>query len=243
MNNAWASLKSYLPPMRTPRQRAAVARGVLLLLAVLVVSLWAIWLLETPSEMEYKQWLSVEFTTNNQAHPVHLTLPDGKEGMFDILMIENLSDKPLSLLAFSSRPRISGLPPDQTMTAWAQWIATSRQGIIVQPRSTWVLNPNDLDRLPSFHGHTWISVHFYDSHPAATCGLPATVLPSHFSGRFLVHYCLSKLSEGQLVAPRLHRQDLVLILQHEVDASERTSLVLAPRQLSTVNGLTTVDLQ
>ena len=241
MNSPWASLNLLLPSTRTPRQRLALAGGALLLLAGLA---WGLWAFLSPQKVDYgKTWFSVEFTTDNQAHPVHLTLPDGKEGMFDILMIENLSDKPLSLLAFSSRPRISGLPPDQTMTAWAQWIATSRQGIIVQPRSTWVLNPNDLDRLPSFHGHTWISVHFYDSHPAATCGLPATVLPSHFSGRFLVHYCLSKLSEGQLVAPRLHRQDLVLILQHEVDASERTSLVLAPRQLSTVNGLTTVDLQ
>ena len=68
---------------------------------------------------------------DNQARPVHLILPNDKKGIFDILMIENLSDEPLSLLAFSSRPKISGLPPDQVMTAWAPWIATSKQGIIV----------------------------------------------------------------------------------------------------------------
>ncbi|MCI4398720.1 MAG: hypothetical protein JHC34_07765, partial [Acidobacteria bacterium] len=90
----------WLPSGRTPRQRTLVAGGTLFLLAGLA---WALWLLLASPKVDYsKQRFSVEFTTNNQAHPVHLTLPDGKEGMFDILMIENLSDEPLSLLAFSS---------------------------------------------------------------------------------------------------------------------------------------------
>ena len=89
MNSPWASLNFLLPSTRTPRQRTAVAGGALLLLAGLA---WALWALLAPPKVDYsKQWFSVEFTTNNQAHPVHLTLPDGKEGVFDLLMIENLS--------------------------------------------------------------------------------------------------------------------------------------------------------
>ena len=243
MNSPWASLKSHFPPMRTPRQRAAVARGVLLFLGVLVVGIWAICVLETPSEMEYKQWLSVEFTTNNQAHPVHLTLPDGKEGMFDILMIENLSEEPLSLLAFSSRPRVPGLPADQTMSAWAQWIATSRQGIIVQPRSTWVLNPNDLDRLPSFHGHTWISVFFSHERHASAGNLPATVLPALFRGRFKVHYRVSQLPEDQVNRPQLQRQRFAQLLQTEADEPEMILMTLSNQDIGLTSGLSNADLR
>ncbi len=240
MNNAWASLKSYLPPSRTSRHRTVVAGGALLLLAGLA---WGLWALLFPQKMDYsKLWLSVEFTTDNQAHPVHLTLPDGKEGMFDILMIENLSDKPLSLLAFSSRPRISGIPADQVMTTWAQWIATSRQGIVVRPRSTWVLDPGDLGRLPAFHGHTWISVFFSDAHPAIVGGLPATILPAGFHGRFRVYYCLSQISEGQLAAPQLHSQDLMRLLQHEADATNKATTASVPHDVRADTGLTSDEL-
>ncbi len=241
MNSPWASLNFLLPPTRTSRQRTAVAGGALLLLVGLG---WALWALLAPSELDYsKKWFSVEFTTDNQAHPVHLTLPGGKEGMFDLLMIENLSDEPLSLLAFSSRPRVSGLPADQIMSTWAQWIATSRHGIIVQPRSTWVLNPNDLDRLPSFHGHTWISVFFSDAHPALAGGLPATVLPPAFCGRFRVHYCFSQLSECQLGSPQFQHQGLVRLLQEEVDISDTTTTAFIPCDISNANGLTVPELR
>lgn len=240
MNSPWASLNFLLPPTRTSRQRTAVAGGALLLLGLG----WALWALLAQPEVDYsKTWFSVEFTTDNQAHPVHLTLPDGKEGMFDLLMIENLSDEPLSLLAFSSRPRVPGLPSDQTMSAWAQWIATSRQGIIVQPRCTWVLNPDELDRLPSFHGHTWISVFFDNAHPAMTRGLPATVLLPGFYGHFRVHYCLSQLPEGQLATPQLHRQDLVSLFRNEVDESGKSGEVQASSDLSRISGLTTAQLR
>ena len=241
MNNPWASLNLLLPCTRTPRQRLALAGGALLLLAGLA---WGLWALLAPPKVDYsKTWFSVEFTTNNQAHPVHLTLPDGKEGMFDILMIENLSDEPLSLLAFSSRPRVPGLPADQTMSAWAQWIATSRQGIIVQPRSTWVLDPNDLDHLPSFHGHTWISVYFSDAHPVPAGDLPATVLSARFRGHFRVQYCLSRLPEEQIVTPQLNRQDLVRSLQHEIDASGKCMGALSTSDIGAANGLAAAELR
>jgi hypothetical protein len=197
-----------------------------------------------PPKVDYrKTWFSVEFKTNYEAHPVHLTLPDGKEGMFDLLMIENLSEEPLSLLAFSSRPHVPGLPADQIMSAWAQWIATSRQGIIIQPRSTWVLNPNDLDHLPSFHGHTWISVFFSKAPSAAVGGLPATVLPSTFRGRFIVHYCLSQLPEGHITIPQMHRKDLVNALQDETDVSGKEILGLQRCDISHADGIAAGELR
>jgi hypothetical protein len=231
----------WLPFGRTPRQRTLVAGGTLFLFAGLA---WALWLLLASPKVDYsRQWFSVEFTTNNQAHPVHLTLPDGKEGMFDILTIENLSDEPLSLLAFSSRPRVPGLPADQIMSAWAQWIATSRQGIIVEPHSTWRLNPKDLDRLPSFHGHTWISIFFSHAKPNLTGGLPATVLPPIFHGRFRVKYCLSRIPEDQLALPKLCSEDLVHLLQDEADASSKNVTPQAPINTSEAKGLTAPEIR
>lgn len=241
MSSPLASLKPFLPPLRTPRQRYAVAGGALLLLAGLTWGLWT--LLATQKVDTQKIWFSMEFTTDNQAHPVHLALPDKKEGMFDILMIENLSDKPLSLLAFSSRPRISGIPPEKVMTAWAQWIATSRQGIIVQPRSSWVLNPEDLDRVPSFHGHTWIGVYFDDAHPAEAGGLPATMLGPTFRGSCRMTYCPSKLSEGEVSLPQVNRQDLVRLLREEVDASGKTITPLGSCDLRAITRLTAENLR
>ena len=241
MNSLWASLNLLLPSTRTPRQRLALAGGALLLLAGLA---WGLWAFLSPQKVDYsKTWFSVEFTTNNQAHPVHLTLPDGKEGMFDILMIENLSDEPLSLLAFSSRPRVPGLPADQTMSAWAQWIATSHQGIIVQPRSTWVINPNDLDHLPSFHGHTWISVFFSDERHSAASNLPAAVLPAIFRGRFKIHYRVSQLPEDQVNRPQLHRQQFVQLLQTEADEPEMILMTLANQDIGQAAGLSNADLR
>ncbi len=241
MNSPWASLNFLLPPTRTPWQRTIVAGGALLLLAGLA---WALWAFLAPPKADYrKQWFSVEFTTNNEAHPVHLTLPDGKEGMFDLLMIENLSEEPLSLLAFSSRPRVPGLPADQILSTWAQWIATSRQGIIVQPHSTWVLNPDDLDRLPAFHGHTWIGVYFDDSHPAGTGGLPATMLAPTFRGRFRVHYCYSQLPSEQVVTPQRHRPELTIILASESDANGKTVVYLRIHDLVFDKGLTVEALR
>ena len=241
MSDPWASLKPFLPPMRTSRQRFAVAGGALLLLAGLV---WGFLALMAPQKVDYnKTWLSMEFTTDNQAHPVHLTLPGGKEGIFDLLMVENLSDKPLSLLAFSSRPRISGIPADQVMTAWAQWIATSRQGIIVAPRSSWVLNPEELERLPAIHGHTWIGVYFDDAHPADSGRLPATVLGTAFQGRFRVTYCPSRLPEVQMALPHFHRQELATLLRQEIDATGKTRARIAPSDLRSVTALSALDLR
>jgi hypothetical protein len=231
----------WIPFGRTSRHRTAVAGGALLLLVGLA---WGSRTLLTPEKEDCsKTWFSVEFTTNNEAHPVHLTLPDGKEGIFDLLMIENLSKEPLSLLAFSSRPRVPDLPADQIMSAWAQWIATSRQGIIVQPRTTWVLNPNDLDHLPSFHGHTWISVFFSGGNSAPIGSLPARVLPPSFHGRFRVHYCLTQLPEEKLVFPQLHRQALVGLLRDAGDAGGNTTLATRCSNIAQANGLSAAAIR
>ena len=141
-----------------PRQRGLAAGGALLLAAVLA---WGLYALLAPQEPDYRNTVFTrEFTTDNMAHPVHLTLPDGKEGTFDILKVENLSDQPLSLLPFSSRPRVPNERPYQVMVHWARWIARSRQEIIVQPHSAWALDTKNTYATPSFRGRTQIAVFF-----------------------------------------------------------------------------------
>ncbi len=170
----------------TPRQRALAAGGALLLAAVLA---WGLYALLAPGEPDYRNTVFTrEFTTDNMAHPIHLTLPNGKEGTFDILKVENLSDQPLSLLPFSSRPRVPNERPDQVMVNWARWIATTRQGIIVQPHSTWTRDPAELTAPSVLRGHTWIAVFFSGSSAPGKGGLPATVLPRTFDGRFRIGY-------------------------------------------------------
>ena len=57
MNSPWASLKPYLPPMRTSRQRYAVAGGALLLLAGLG---WGLWALMAPQKVDYSRtWFAL----------------------------------------------------------------------------------------------------------------------------------------------------------------------------------------
>ncbi|MFZ5984473.1 MAG: hypothetical protein ACOYXN_08920 [Acidobacteriota bacterium] len=229
MSSPRASFTPHLPPMRTPRQRLAVAGGALLL----GLFLWALWVYCDPGRLDLrKTWFSVEFTADNGAHPVHLTLPEGREGVFDLMVVENLADQPLSLLPFSSRPRAGGLSVEQEMAAWANWIATNRQGIIVEPRSTWFLDPKALDRLPAVHGHTWIAVYFAKGPSPVPAGrLPATVLPGAFSGTFKVHYCPSRLSREWLAATQSYRSDLVAALEHESSVIGKTFLTLGKRAL------------
>ena len=203
----------------------------------------AVYFLFPRREPDYrKQWFSVEFVTNNTAHPMHVSLPGADKGNYDLVMIENLSSEPLSILAFSSRPRLSGLTGEQIMSTWAQWIATARQGIIVEPNSTWVMNPSAIDKLPVVHGHTWICI-FFSASNATGNTLPATVLQPGFSGRFRVHYCLSQLPEDQVAVPRMHRQGLVRLLQDEVDASDKTTFALDPCDITSQNGLTVSELR
>ena len=171
-----------------------------------------------------------------------LILGPGSAGRRGLLVIENLSSESLSLLPFSSRPRISGLKGGEILSLWAQWIATSRQGIIVEPKSTWVMNPDDLGKLPAFHGHTWIGIFFSDARSAPE-GLPATVLPDNFTGRFRVRYCLSRLPEYQVAVPQMYRQNLVTLLSEEVDASGKKTIALAAGDLSARNEITSKELR
>jgi hypothetical protein len=207
----------------------AVAGGALLL----GLFLWTLWVYCDSERADLRRmWFSVEFTSDNGAHPVHLTLPEGREGAFDLLVVENLAEQPLSLLPFSSRPRRAGLSQEQEMAAWANWIATSRQGIIVEPRSTWFLDPAAVDRLPAVHGHTWIAVYFAKGPMPVPAGhLPATVLPGTFSGTFKVHYCPSRLSREWLAAVQSNRSDLTAALEQESTVDGKTFLTLGKRSL------------
>ena len=229
MSNPHASFIPHLPPARTLRQRLAVAGGALLL----GLFLGALWVYCDPERLDLrKTWFSVEFTADNGAHPVHLTLPEGREGVFDLMVVENLADQPLSLLPFSSRPRAAGLSQEQELASWANWIATSRQGIIVEPRSTWFLDAKALDRLPAVHGHTWIAVYFAKGPSPVPVGhLPATVLPGSFSGTFKVHYCPSQLSNEWLAATQSYHSVLVAALEQESSVIGKTFLSLGKRPL------------
>ncbi|MGC8724898.1 MAG: hypothetical protein ACP5VF_13665 [Acidobacteriota bacterium] len=240
MNSSWTSLKSHLPPMRTPRQRLAVAGGALLLFAGIAWGLWA--LLAPAKDDASRTWFSQEFRTNNAAHPLDLAIPGVDQGEMDLLAVENLSSEPLSILPFSSRPRPFLLTGRQIMSAWAQWIATSRQGIIVEPHSTWVLSPGDTGRLPAVHGHTWITI-FFSAEPPAPSGLPAAVLPPGFAGRFRVRYCLSRLPDAYVALPQVHRQEITRLLQDELDAGGKAVQPLSPCDLSNRNDLTPTELR
>ena len=225
---------------RSPRQRAAVAGGALLLFAGIA---WGLWPLMAPAKDDVSRtWFSQEFQTNNAAHPLYLTAPGSDQRETDLLSVENLSSEPLSILAFSSRPRPFLLTGRQIMSAWAQWIATSRQGIIVEPHSTWVMNPNDTGKLPAVHGHTWITI-FFSAQPPAPSGLPAAVLPPGFAGRFRVRYCLSRLPEAYVALPQLHRQEITRLLQDELDAAGKAAQSLSPCDLSKLNDLTPTELR
>jgi hypothetical protein len=229
--------------MRTPRQRAAAAGGALLLLAGLAWALWALWALLAPAKDDSSRtWFSQEFRTNNAAHPLDLAVPGADPRNVDLLMVENLSSEPLSILPFSSRPRPFLLTGRQIMSAWAQWIATSRQGIIVEPHFTWVLNPADIGSLLAIHGHTWITIFFSAEHPASN-GLPAAVLPPGFVGRFRVRACLSRLPEAYVALPQMHRKEILQFLQDELDATGKLSQDLPPINLSNRNDLTPTELR
>ena len=235
-----SSFLQSIPFGRTPRQRLAAAGGALLLSAGIA---WGLWALMAPAKDDASRtWFSQEFRANNAAHPLYLTVPGVDQRNVDLLTVENLSSEPLSILPFSSRPRPFLLTGRQIMSAWAQWIATSRQGLIVEPRSTWVLNPTDVGRLPVIHGHTWITI-FFSAEPLAPSGLPAAVLPPGFAGQFRVRYCLSRLPEAYVALPQVHRQEITRLLQDELDAAGKAVQPLSPCDISNRNDLTPTELR
>ena len=237
------TIRAVLSPsfFSTPRRRLAAAA---LCLSLLAVTLWGVraWR-AAAARREARQWFSAELLSDNIPHPLHLVFPEGREGTFDLILVQNLADEPLSLLPFSSRPRVPGLTGPQILTAWAQWIATSKQALIIQPRSSWVLNPENLDALPAFHGHTWI-VQFFAAPPMyAGEGLPATTLPAGYQGRFRLWWCPSSLPEDQIRESQLYRQALVDLLRREADSTGRPIREFPAADLRGLNGLTAADLR
>ena len=225
----------------TPRRRLAAAA---FLLSLLAASLWGVRVWRAAAaRREAREWFSAELLSDNIPHPLHLVFPGGREGTFDLILVQNLADEPLSLLPFSSRPRTPRLQGPQILAAWAQWIAASRQGLIIQPHSSWVLDPRNLDGLPAFHGHTWIA-QFFAAPPLRAGGtLPATTLPAGYRGRFRLWWCASSLPEDEIGEPQLYRRALAGLLQREADSTGRRTRELPAADLRGLNGLTAADLR
>ena len=208
------------------------------LLAVLLGAL--VWFL-LPERSSKPPWYCAEFTTDNGFHPVHLT--DGKaETPCDLVMIRNLSSKPLCVYAFSSRPR-DARSPDEVMTSWARWITVSRQAVTVGPDCTWVLKPGDSSRLPFVHGNTWLTCYFEPAAPGAEYGrLPAAQLTESFLGRFQVFYVPSALEPEYLATPQLYLTRITSILAGEVDTQGHALVILPKQDIRGRNGLTATEL-
>lgn len=194
-----------------------------------------------PGGSEKPPWYCAEFTTDNGFHPIHLT--DGeRKTPCDLMMIRNLSSKPLCVYAFSSRPR-DARTPEEVMTSWARWITVSKHAVTVGPGCTWVLKPGDTGRLPFIHGNTWLTCYFEPAAPGADPGLlPAAQLPQSFLGRFQVFYIPSALEPVHLATPQLYLTQISEVLSGEVDTHGHALVTLPAQDIRGRNGLTATEL-
>jgi len=187
-------------------------------------------------------WYTLEVATDNGFHPVHLS-GAGDAASYDLLMVKNLSSKPLCVYAFSSRPR-DGSAPEDIMTSWARWITVSKQAITVEPGCTWILKPGDTSKLPFIHGHTWLTCFFEPSSPGTDPDkLPAAQLPDGFRGRFQLFYVPSSLVASQLSTPQLYLSDISAVLAGEIDTKDHALQTLPPADIRCRDGLTTWELR
>jgi hypothetical protein len=186
-------------------------------------------------------WYCAEYMTDNGFHPVHLASRD-KSGPCDLMMVRNLSAKPLCVYAFSSRPHDTS-QPEEIMTSWARWITVSKQAITVAPGCTWVLKPEDSARLPFIHGNTWLTCFFEPASPGADPDkLPAAQLPESFLGRFQIFYIESALEPAHLQAPQLYLSQISSALSGEIDTKDHSLITLPVQDIRNRNGLTATEL-
>lgn len=211
-------------------------------LPVLALSLSALLLLFLHhGAPEKPPWYCAEFTTDHGFHPVHLAAGK-KSGPCDLMMIRNLSSKPLCVYAFSSRPKDTTVP-EEIMTSWARWITVSKQAVTVAPGCTWVLKPGDTGKLPFFHGNTWLTCFFEPASPGTDPDkLPAAQLPESFLGRFQVFYIESALEPVHLQTPQLYLSEIASLLAGEIDMKDHALVTLPGQDIRNRNGLTATEL-
>jgi hypothetical protein len=188
-----------------------------------------------------RAYYSVHVETDGLVHPVHLTYPNGEEGHFDLLVINNRSNQyPLALMAFTTRPNTSG-DPQQQMVSWAKWIIDERQVIEIPAGHAWVLKPEDRNHILSFHGHTWLAL-FYDPARSANGPTSPTVPPS-YQGAFDLYYRPSGLLPKHISAPVLWATDITSTLAREADLSDAVMYPKAALDIRGHNGLTAPELR
>lgn len=229
-----------LTALDTPRKRLVAGIAAAGLLAALGYGLYS-WL--APQRLDYSRaWFSREYVTDNRIHPVHLSLTHDDPNTYDLLMVQNLANKPLSLMAFSSRPR--GGSANDPMGAWASWMTATNTAVTINPGYTFLLRPGDLERSALWHGHTWLAIYYEpgsltDPQPVS----PAAILPDGWTGHFRVTYCRSQLAESWLAAPATFRTQLNNTLSSQIDQAGKTTYMLDPLDLTPLNGLTSEELR
>lgn len=239
MNNPLPALGA-LCARTTRRQRTVALYAAAGTLALAIG--WSTYRVLFPPPFDYAGAVfSREISTDNGVHPVFLPADDTDSQTYDLLVVQNLSDKPLALFAFTARPREAS--PDTIMSSWALWIAKAKQAVTINPGYTWTIDPNDTDKLPFVHGRTWLAV-FYEpvpeNHPNA---LPSALLPDTYKGSFRVYFCRSQIEPEAVALPQLHRQALIAALRNEADLTPKRFFTLPPLAIAGRNGLTVAELR
>ncbi|MEJ2368029.1 MAG: hypothetical protein P8Z49_06710 [Acidobacteriota bacterium] len=221
------------------RSRTALIAAAFVLAGVAATAIWY-FLRKPDGPCCYYQ----EIITDGRVHPLHLTYPDGREGMFDLVCVTNHSKYPLALMAFSARPHTKEdlRHPGRVMAKWAAWILRSKAIITIKPGYSWVLNPKrDVKHVNRFHGRTWLVVYFKGAlkDPAR---LEAAEMRDHFEGRFSICYLKSSLEVvtgcdlGQIDRQKIST------LAEEAHLVSGQICPLAPVKISCKSGLSDPDL-
>ena len=231
------NLTRFLTPLRQlPRPVLGLGAALLFLIVI-----WTMFFLTRRHTLTAPTFTYIlDCKSDHQVHP--LTLNSARPlGPYDIIHVENYSSKPLSILAFSSRPHTSG----DVLSSWASWIATTRYAILVPASGSWTFDPKrDGEILQALHGHTWMACYYEPNSPhPSTEPLPASALPFGFTGSFRVFFVASPIPSEWFSTPQLYHAGLLKALTLETDTTTRPFQVLAATDLSPLTGLTEQQLQ
>ena len=239
MNNPLPRIQA-LYARTTPHQRSITLYCIIGGLSLAI--LWSASRVIFPAPFDYSTAIfSRDISTDNGVHPVFLPAGDDDTHKYDLLLIQNLSNRPLALFAFSSRP--SDTSPETIMSGWALWIVKTKYAVTINPGYTWTIDPNDIEKLPFVHGRTLLSV-FYEPLPENRAGaLPSSLLPDGYKGSFRIYYCRSRIPSEAVALPQLHRQALLSMLRTEADLTAKRFFTLPPLSIVDRNGLSAAELR